>query len=88
MFRYHLQAFRHLYVLAVEPRLFLPRDIDTQKLCLCNISVLEVGAKELRRLPMAPCMLPELNSLQKVIVDDPNYWPVSFEKDRNWSQLV
>uniref|UniRef100_A0A1I8M2U1 Uncharacterized protein n=1 Tax=Musca domestica TaxID=7370 RepID=A0A1I8M2U1_MUSDO len=86
--RYHLQAFRHLYVLAVEPRLFLPRDIDTQKLCLCNISVLEVGAKELRRLPMAPCMLPELSSLQKVVVDDPNYWPVSFEKNRNWDQLV
>ncbi|XP_023295773.2 anaphase-promoting complex subunit 1 [Lucilia cuprina] len=86
--RYHLQAFRHLYVLAVEPRLFLPRDIDTRKLCLCNISVLEIGSKELRRLPMAPCMLPELNTLQKVVVDDPNYWPVSFEKDRNWNQLV
>jgi anaphase-promoting complex subunit 1 len=35
--RYHLQAFRHLYVLAIEPRLFLPRDIDTGKLCLCEI---------------------------------------------------
>ncbi|XP_075158873.1 anaphase promoting complex subunit 1 [Haematobia irritans] len=86
--RYHLQAFRHLYVLAVEPRLFLPRDIDTRKLCLCNISVLEVGSTEMRRLPMAPCMLPELSSLQKVVVDDPNYWPVSFEKDRNWNQLI
>ncbi|TMW48346.1 hypothetical protein DOY81_006572 [Sarcophaga bullata] len=86
--RYHLQAFRHLYVLAVEPRLFLPRDIDTRKLCLCNISVLEVGSKELRRLPMAPCMLPELSTLKKVVVDDANYWPVSFEKNRNWDQLV
>ncbi|XP_054087608.1 anaphase-promoting complex subunit 1 [Zeugodacus cucurbitae] len=86
--RYHLQAFRHLYVLAVEPRLFLPRDIDTKKLCLCQISVLEVGSKELRRLPMAPCMLPPLHTLQKVIVDDANYWPVCFEKQRNWSQLL
>ncbi|XP_017493946.1 PREDICTED: anaphase-promoting complex subunit 1-like, partial [Rhagoletis zephyria] len=86
--RYHLQAFRHLYVLAVEPRLFLPRDIDTKKLCLCQISVLEVGSKELRRLPMAPCMLPPLDNLQKVIVDDANYWPVCFEKERNWSQLI
>ncbi|KAL9886530.1 anaphase promoting complex subunit 1 [Glossina fuscipes fuscipes] len=86
--RYHLQAFRHLYVLAVEARLFLPRDIDTKKLCLCNISVLEVGATELKRLPIAPCLLPDLDSLQKVIVDDPNYWPVSFDKNRNWEQLV
>lgn len=77
-----------MYVLAVEPRLFLPRDIDTKKLCLCNISVLEVGATELKRLPIAPCLLPDLDSLQKVIVDDPNYWPVSFDKNRNWEQLV
>ena len=32
--RYHLQAFRHLYVLAAEPRLVIPRDIDTGKNCL------------------------------------------------------
>ncbi|XP_060661715.1 anaphase-promoting complex subunit 1 [Drosophila nasuta] len=85
--RYHLQALRHLYVLAVEPRLFLPRDIDTHQLCLCNISVLEVGATELRRLPIAPCILPELSTLQRVIVDDENYWPVCFERSRNWHQL-
>ena len=88
MFRYHLQAFRHLYVLAVEPRLFLPRDIDTKKLALCHISVLDVGSTTLRRLPMAPCLLPELKSIQKIVVDDTNYWPVSFEKGRNWDQLV
>ncbi|EDW62517.1 anaphase-promoting complex subunit 1 [Drosophila virilis] len=85
--RYHLQALRHLYVLAVEPRLFLPRDIDTHQLCLCNISVLEVGSTELRRLPIAPCILPELSTLQQVIVDDENYWPVCFERSRNWHQL-
>jgi len=36
--RYHLQAFRHLYVLAIEPRLFLPRDIDSGKLTMCYLS--------------------------------------------------
>ncbi|XP_055843307.1 anaphase-promoting complex subunit 1 [Episyrphus balteatus] len=86
--RYHLQAFRHLYVLAVEPRLFLPRDLDTKKLCLCQISYIEVGKTELKKLPMAPCMLPDLSTLKSVIVDDQNYWPVCFEKGRNWDQLV
>lgn len=86
--RYHLQAFRHLYVLAVEPRLFLPRDLDTKKLCLCQISYTEMGKTELKRLPMAPCMLPDLNTIKSVIVDDQNYWPVCFEKGRNWDQLV
>lgn len=83
-----MQAFRHLYVLAVEPRLFLPRDIDTKKLALCNISVLDIGSDTLRPLPMAPCLLPELSTIQKVVVDDANYWPVCFEKGRNWDQLV
>lgn len=36
--RYHLQAFRHLYVLAIEPRLILPRDIDSGKLSVCQIA--------------------------------------------------
>ncbi|XP_023031148.1 anaphase-promoting complex subunit 1 [Drosophila willistoni] len=85
--RYHLQALRHLYVLAVEPRLFLPRDIDSHQLCLCHISVMEIGSTELRRLPIAPCILPELSSLKKVIVNDENYWPVCFERNRNWHQL-
>ncbi|KAH9639130.1 hypothetical protein HF086_018198 [Spodoptera exigua] len=37
--RYHLQAFRHLYVLAVEARLILPRDISTEKLCYAHIQI-------------------------------------------------
>ncbi|XP_055551724.1 anaphase-promoting complex subunit 1 [Wyeomyia smithii] len=83
--RYHLQAFRHLYVLAIEPRLFLPRDIDSGKLCLCEIHYLERGKTVPVKL-MAPCMLPELHTLSKVYVNDPNYWHVYFDKD-NWSIL-
>ncbi|XP_058812243.1 anaphase-promoting complex subunit 1 [Topomyia yanbarensis] len=83
--RYHLQAFRHLYVLAVEPRLFLPRDIDSGKLCLCEIHYLEKGKSEPVKL-LAPCMLPELRTLSKVYVNDPNYWHVYFDQE-NWESL-
>ena len=31
--RYHLQAFRHLYVLAVQPRFLDTRDVDTGNAC-------------------------------------------------------
>lgn len=106
--RYHLQAFRHLYVLAVEPRLFLPRDIDSGKLCLCNLSLVtshcyyfvknlkkhfnfsyvEVDSMEVKTLGRAPCMLPELDNVKKIIVDDPNYWKIVFEKGHNWEQLT
>lgn len=83
--RYHLQAFRHLYVLAIEPRLFLPRDIDNGKLCLCEIHYLEIGKDEPVKVT-APCMLPELHTLRKVYLNDTNYWHVYFDQD-NWHIL-
>lgn len=87
--RYHLQAFRHLYVLAVEPRIFMPRDIDSGKLCLCKVSYVKLNGEQEEVLvgSMAPCMLPEMESLCKVEVVDENYWPVRFERGTNWDQL-
>lgn len=85
--RYHLQAFRHLYVLAVEPRLFLPRDIDSGKLVVCKLSYIEFTEKNFT-VTMAPSMLPELETLKAVYINDPNYWPVTFERGRNWDQLT
>lgn len=85
--RYHLQAFRHLYVLAVEPRLFLPRDIDSGKLVVCKLSYVEFDQKSIS-VTIAPCMLPEIDTLKAVYINDPNYWPVTFERGRNWDQLI
>ncbi|XP_061376792.1 anaphase-promoting complex subunit 1 isoform X2 [Danaus plexippus] len=83
--RYHLQAFRHLYVLAVEPRLILPRDLDTGKLCYAHIQVIDLqgAVKEMK----APCIIPELDSLREVRIKDPRYWPITFHRDHNWDQL-
>ncbi|KAJ6638177.1 Anaphase-promoting complex subunit 1 [Pseudolycoriella hygida] len=85
--RYHLQAFRHLYTIAVEPRILLPRNIDTGKLCLTNVSYVALNSDNLIQLPIAPCILPELVSLKAVVLNDANYWPVFFEKGKNWEQL-
>ncbi|KAL4715619.1 hypothetical protein ACJJTC_006198 [Scirpophaga incertulas] len=83
--RYHLQAFRHLYVLAVEPRLILPRDIDTGKLCYAHIQLIDLQGvvKDMK----APCILPDLETLKEVKINDPRYWPITFQRDRNWGQL-
>lgn len=83
--RYHLQALRHLYVLALEPRIVLPRDIDTGKLCLCNVTYTMLDGQSFSK--MAPCMLPELSELSSVRFEDPNYWLIKFEKGRNWNEL-
>lgn len=84
--RYHLQALRHLYVLAVEPRLVLPRDIDTGRLCFCNITYITVDNELVSK--MAPCMLPELDELVGVYFEDPNYWTIKFARGDNWDDFV
>ncbi|CAH0400129.1 unnamed protein product [Chilo suppressalis] len=83
--RYHLQAFRHLYVLAVETRLILPRDLTTGKLCYAHIQVIDLQGivKEMK----APCIIPELDTLKEVKINDDRYWPITFQRDRNWDQL-
>lgn len=46
-----------------------------------------LNSDELIQLPIAPCILPELINLKAVILNDSNYWPVCFEKGKNWEQL-
>ena len=70
----HLQAFRHLWVLAVEPRCLVPRDIDTRRPISAPVTVTTkygIG-KETR----GPCLLPELDSIAKVEVLSPDHWPL------------
>ncbi|XP_069677644.1 anaphase-promoting complex subunit 1 isoform X2 [Periplaneta americana] len=88
--RYHLQAFRHLYVLAVEPRLLVPRDIDTGHLCYVHLTVVYLDTphyKDQQVRLKAPCILPELSKLREVKVEDERYWDILFHRDRNWGQL-
>ncbi|XP_003746380.1 anaphase-promoting complex subunit 1 [Galendromus occidentalis] len=75
--RYHLQALRHLYVLAVEPRLFVCQDVVSDKLVKASITVNFKNAADSERL-VAPCNLPDLDQIESVIVDDERYWRIEF----------
>ncbi|GAB1196058.1 hypothetical protein APSETT444_005324 [Aspergillus pseudonomiae] len=70
----HLQAFRHLWVLAAEPRCFVPRDIDSGRPISMPITVTNTGGST--RKITAPCLLPELGSIAKVEVRSADYWPL------------
>lgn len=85
--RYHLQAFRHLYVLAVEPRLVIPRDIDTRKTVYVHLRYRLKGEAAFAEL-RAPCFIPELHLIEEIIVDDNRYWKISFERNKNWHILT
>lgn len=75
--RVHLQAFRHLWVLAAEARCIVVEDVDTQRPIHLPIKVtLKTGeVKEMR----APCLLPELDSIATVQTADPAYWRVTLD---------
>uniref|UniRef100_W4VRH0 Putative anaphase-promoting complex apc subunit 1 meiotic check point regulator/tsg24 n=1 Tax=Corethrella appendiculata TaxID=1370023 RepID=W4VRH0_9DIPT len=82
---YHLQAFSHLYVLAIEPSLFLPRDMDTGQLSVCEISYQTKNYSNSVKT-LAPCMLPELDTLKFIKMIDDSFWPMYYDKN-NWNSL-
>ncbi|XP_017288052.1 anaphase-promoting complex subunit 1 isoform X2 [Kryptolebias marmoratus] len=88
--RYHLQALRHLAVLAAEPRLLVPVDVDSLKPCY---ALLEVTYKETRWYNettvelMAPTLLPELHLLKQVRVKGPRYWELTLDLSKETQHL-
>ncbi|CAB3997180.1 Anaphase-promoting complex subunit 1 [Paramuricea clavata] len=77
--RCHLQALRHLYVLAVEPRLIIPRDVDTKEACYVPV---EITLKETPYYSetvineVAPCLLPDADLIKQVDICGQRYWPI------------
>ncbi|KAJ9539792.1 hypothetical protein OSB04_026298 [Centaurea solstitialis] len=80
--RCHLQAFRHLYVIATEARWVQTVDVDTG---LPVYAPLEVTVKETEHYAetsfceVTPCILPERALLKTVRVCGPRYWPQVIE---------
>lgn len=84
--RVHLQAFRHLWVLAAEARCIVVEDIDTQRPIHMPIKVVlrDGEVKQMR----APCLLPELHTIATVQTDDPTYWRVTLDFAGNPTHLA
>ncbi|GMI87289.1 pollen calcium-binding protein 1, EMBRYO DEFECTIVE 2771, anaphase promoting complex 1 [Hibiscus trionum] len=80
--RCHLQAFRHLYVLATEARWLQTVDVDTG---LPVYAPLDVTIRETEHYSetsfceITPCILPERSILKTVRVCGPRYWPQVIE---------
>lgn len=81
--RFHLQALRHMWVLAVEPRCLLARDVDSGmsvylrlKFKLCERSENEKKEEITAKYLTAPTLMPSLASIVSIQADSPRYWPV------------
>ncbi|GAU25520.1 hypothetical protein TSUD_280050, partial [Trifolium subterraneum] len=76
--RCHLQAFRHLYVLATEARWIQTVDVD---IGLPVYAPIEVTVRETEHYAessfckVTPCLMPERAILKTVRVCGPRYWP-------------
>lgn len=70
----HLQAFRHLWVLAAEPRCLVPRDLDTRRPISIPITIsYHVGDTH---TITAPCLLPDPSGITRIEVCGPDHWPL------------
>jgi anaphase-promoting complex subunit 1 len=76
--RFHLQALRHIWVLAVEPRCLIPRDVDSRKVIFLpvKIKVTDITGKTGTLQLMAPTLTHDFEAIRAFRVDSPRYWPV------------
>ena len=68
-----MQALRHLYVLAVEPRLIIPRDVDTRAACYVPVEITLKVSENPHELIMLQCMITDedtnrISDLRKFIL--------------------
>ncbi|CRL20129.1 unnamed protein product [Penicillium camemberti] len=77
----HLQAFRHLWVLAAEPRCLVPRDLDTRRPISIPITI--TSHDETTRTVSAPCLLPDPSSIARIEIRGPDHWPLVLDFSQN-----
>ncbi|TFK24896.1 anaphase promoting complex subunit 1 [Coprinopsis marcescibilis] len=72
----YLQALRHLWVLAVEPRCLIARDVDTGEVVYLPVKItVKEGETTGTSQLISPTLIPDINKVQSIRVDTPRYWP-------------
>ncbi|KAL5463582.1 hypothetical protein EMCRGX_G032493 [Ephydatia muelleri] len=77
--RCHLQALRHLYVMAAEPRVLVARDVRTTQVCAVEVCVTSLQGEV--HMATTPCLLPEWETIRRVSISSLKYWPIELEVD-------
>ncbi|KAJ7659935.1 hypothetical protein B0H17DRAFT_1212739 [Mycena rosella] len=75
-----LQALRHLWVLAIEPRCLIARDVETTEVVYLPVKITVNDGKEAGTTQLiSPTLIPDLDKLAAIRVDTPRYWPFHFD---------
>eukprot|EP00494_Astrolonche_serrata_P002035 UN02041 len=89
--QHHLQACRHLYVLAVESRYVQTIDIDRKEACWVPLDVTLKETKKTRETTIrfvTPCILPEFSLIKEINASSPRYYPQCLDVAKNPQHLT
>lgn len=79
--RGHLQALRHLWVIAVEHRCLIARDSETGQI-IGSIDALLKLKNGTQSTLQAPGLLPDLETISSISITTEEYWPVTVDLDQ------
>lgn len=77
----HLQAFRHFWVMAAEPRCLVAKDIDTNQPVPVSITIVLRDGQQMHK--HTPCLLPELDQISTVRTKSAEYWNIVLDFEGN-----
>ncbi|KAI6648581.1 Anaphase-promoting complex subunit 1 [Oopsacas minuta] len=77
---YHLQAFRHIYALALERRFLHVKDIYTNQSCTAHaiIKYTSFGIDYSKRIRI-PYLVPETHRIYSITIHSDEYWPIQLD---------
>lgn len=76
--RAHLQAFRHLWFLAVEPRLVVAQDVSSGEVVYAPVQCRGPTADATRKTTL-PSRVADLHLIERLYVDSDRYWASSLD---------
>ena len=82
----HLQAFRHLWALAAEPRCIVCKDSESGKVVSAHI-IVDMKDGSTRQLT-APCLLPELADITRISSKEQGYWDVCLDLENEFIKAL
>jgi hypothetical protein len=86
--RYHLQALRHLWVIAADSRWLMPIDVDKEEPCRVPMYLTmyeddERKQSQPRKIKsvriLAPSVLPNYKLIKSISIDENRYWPITVD---------
>ncbi|KAJ3566722.1 hypothetical protein NP233_g6827 [Leucocoprinus birnbaumii] len=83
----YLQALRHLWALAIEPRCLIARDVDSGEVVYLPVKIMFREDEGQRRKETAvtlisPTLIPDMDKLVSIRVDTPRYWPFYYDTEQ------